>query len=80
MAQHSQRPDKSNMVCTRCSAGKCEECVDILRMVYTDKTICTCTRQGHSGEPRDQQILDPDTGAVHAPGMVIDKDGGITRG
>lgn len=41
----------------------------ILHLDYGDQ-------QG-SGEPRDKQILDPVTGDVHAPGLVIKRDGSI---
>jgi hypothetical protein len=48
-------------------------------MVYTDETICRCRKQGHSGEPRDQQILDPETGTVHAPGLQVSIEGEVKR-
>lgn len=63
------------MVCAACKADKCTECVDVLRSVYTDDTICQCQRRNHAGEPRDQQIADPDTGTVHTPGGEIDING-----
>lgn len=79
MSKHSQRPDKSLMTCMRCKNGDCNNCVDVLRMVYTDQTICQCTRKNHSGEPVDQQIADPFTGAIHAPGLTVEPNGEIHR-
>ena len=67
-------------VCLWCKEGNCTNCVDILRMVIEGApSICKCKRHNHSGEARDQQILDPETGAVHGPGLVVDKDGTVTR-
>lgn len=31
------------------------------------------------GEPRDKQILDPDTGEVYAPGLKVKEDGTVER-
>jgi hypothetical protein len=78
MARHDQKPDDRHFVCSNCHNGNCFECVDVLRMVYTDETICRCTRRGHDGEPNSQQILDPETGAVYAPGLVVSEDGEVT--
>lgn len=41
--------------------------------------ICTCKRVGHEGEPRDQQIADPETGAVYTPGLKIAIDGEVEK-
>lgn len=78
MARHDQRPDRSLMTCTNCKAGDCGACVDVLRMVYTNKTICKCTRKNHTGEPVEQQIQDPFDGTVHGPAVTISKDGIVT--
>jgi hypothetical protein len=78
MARHDQRPDKSMMICPNCKAGKCNECVDILRLVYSKKRICECTKKGHSGEPRDQQIRDPFDGKIYAPGLTVGEGGEVT--
>lgn len=67
------------MVCIPCTRGECQNCVDILRIVYATKTICRCEKRGHSGEPRDQQVLDPETSTVHAPGLSVDIHGEVTR-
>jgi hypothetical protein len=75
--RHSQKPPI--FVCSHCQAGKCEECVDVLRVVFALDTLCECTRKGHSGEPVDQQVADPFTGAVHAPDLVVTADGDVER-
>lgn len=76
---HSQKHEKKHMICTACGLGNCNECVDIMRAVYSKSDICECTKASHSGEPRDKQILDPDTGAVHAPDLVVDQDGTVEK-
>lgn len=40
----------SPFVCDRCKKADCENCIDVLRSVYTDKMICRCNRARHSGE------------------------------
>ena len=68
------------MTCPRCHEGKCDECVDVGRFLAGfEKPICQCIRKNHAGEPADQQILDPETGAVHAPGLVVKADGTVTQ-
>lgn len=74
---HAQKPDPRDMTCPNCKLGFCEGCVDVLRSVYTDEMICTCRRAGHLGEPTSEQILDPETGTVYAPGMTIDELGRV---
>lgn len=64
-------------VCARCQASDCEQCVDVLRVIVNLSPICHCTIQGHDGEPINQQILDPTTGDVHAPGLVVKEDGTV---
>ena len=71
--------DVVGWVCKACQEGDCNRCVDIVLIAIGRKTICKCTTEGHSGEPRDKQILDPETGTVHAPGLTVDEDGTITR-
>ncbi len=78
MSRHAQRVEPKHLTCTNCQQGNCTLCVDVLRMSYTDKTICQCTRQGHAGEARDNQIVDPETGAVYAPGLTVELDGSVT--
>jgi hypothetical protein len=63
------------MVCPSCKQDKCTECVDVLRSVFTDTTICQCRRQGHAGEPRDRQIADPETGTVYTPDGKVEISG-----
>lgn len=75
--RHDQKPDKKNMTCTPCGRGHCEECVDIIRMLFTKNRICQCTRKGHDGEPINQQIKDPETGTVYAPGLTVTEDGTV---
>jgi hypothetical protein len=65
------------MVCVPCRRGDCNECVDILRLAYTEVPVCQCTRQNHNGEPINQQILDPETGTVYAPGLEVTRDGEV---
>lgn len=69
----------SPFVCQNCKEGKCIECVDILRILYTSDMICKCKRRGHSGEPSDEQILDPTTGDVYAKALVIKRNGRVQR-
>jgi hypothetical protein len=54
-------------------------CVDVVRVAFDMKPLCTCTAKDHGGEPAAKQIEDPFTGDVHAPGMVIKKDGEVER-
>lgn len=77
MSRHDQRPRKIDMQCPKCKAGKCNECVDVALILLGRKEICTCTRQAHSGEPRDRQVQDPFTGAIVAPGAIITPDGEV---
>jgi hypothetical protein len=79
MARHDQRPSETKMTCLWCNRGKCTECIDILRIIAGLDTICNCKLPNHAGEPRDQQVLDPETGVVHAPGLTVDPDGTVTR-
>jgi hypothetical protein len=65
------------MVCVPCRRGDCNECVDVLRSVYSEVPICQCDRTNHGGEPVNQQILDPETGTVYAPGLEVNKDGEV---
>lgn len=68
---HSQKTDPRQMTCFNCRNGHCENCVDVLRMVYSDEMICTCTRKNHLGEPIANQIKDPESGTVYAPGLTV---------
>ncbi len=80
MVRHDQRPTKQHMTCSNCHKGDCENCVDVARLLagYTN-LICQCTKKNHGGEANVQQILDPSTGVVHAPGLEVDRDGKVTR-
>jgi len=77
--KHDQRGRADPFVCEGCQYGVCERCIDVLRSIYSKELICKCKRKNHMGEPRDQQILDPETNAVHAPGMIIHEDGEVER-
>lgn len=81
MARHDQRPVKSAMVCIECQNDNCFGCVDRLRAFYTNEIICTCGRADHAdkrdGEARYMQSMDPFTGDIHAPGLVVLAEGGI---
>ena len=80
MTRHDQKPNKRHMTCTNCSLGNCNNCVDVTRyLAGFTMPICQCSRKGHNGEPRDQQILDPETGTVYAPGLEVDIDGKVTK-
>lgn len=79
MARNSQKVDRRHMICENCRMDFCEGCVDILLMAVGRDGFCECQRQGHAGEPVDKQILDPDTGTVYAPGLIVDDDGKVTR-
>lgn len=60
------------MVCKNCKEGDCEQCVDVLRSVYSKIPICQCIRKNHAGEPVDNQIIDPFTESVYGPeGKII---------
>lgn len=73
MARHSQEPDKKYFICVHCKLGHCYECIDILRMVYTDEMLCRCTKAKHNGELVEAQIKDPETNTVYGPGMTVDE-------
>ncbi len=65
-------------ICIMCLHGNCENCIDIECIPFSVKeTTCNCQRPNHSGEPIDNQILDPKTGAVHGPGLVVENDGTV---
>ena len=69
--------EKTGFVCSFCLMTECDKCVDIIRISSGYKLICTCKLVAHAGEPRDQQILDPATGTVFAPGLGVTKDGTV---
>lgn len=79
--KHVQKAGGAMMTCSSCVSGLCENCVDRLRLVYSDNPICSCRKGGHedavTGEPRRQQILDPETNSIHTPGLVISPDGDV---
>lgn len=66
-------------VCARCQSGDCEQCIDVMRVIVNLVPICHCPIPEHDGEPFKQQILDPTTGDVHAPGLIVKEDGSIER-
>jgi len=80
MARHDQKTKKKHLICPPCHNGRCDNCVDVARFLlgFEDR-LCECTKKGHDGEPLDQQILDPSTGTVYAPGLKVDIDGKVTR-
>lgn len=78
MARHYKSLPKALTTCKNCKNGNCNECVDVLRSVYTDDLICTCTRKNHFGEPADNQVADPFDGSVHGPGAVVSESGEVT--
>lgn len=70
---------RKKKVCVQCKYGQCQYCLDILNVLYDKSLVCTCELPNHSGEPRNNQILDPITGTVHAPGLTVTKDGEVKR-
>lgn len=79
MARHDQRHAERKFVCTYCKAGTCELCTDVARVLVGLGTICDCDRPGHDGEPTRQQIADPETGTVYAPGLHVTTEGEVVR-
>lgn len=79
MSKHSQKSEPKYMVCSECVRDCCELCVNVSLILLGRNEICECKKQGHNGEPRDQQVLDPETGAVHAPGLTITEEGEVQR-
>lgn len=69
------------MTCGSCIKGNCEDCVDRLLLLALRDAICGCTRKLHDdkmqGEARLQQVADPETGAVYAPGLTVTEDGEV---
>lgn len=65
-------------VCARCLDGSCNRCIDIMRVIVDLEPICRCKVPGHGGEPVDQQILDPETGTVYGPNVVVSAEGDVT--
>lgn len=83
MKRHNQQgegrfPPKEPFACSHCKAGNCNKCIDVMRVIYSQELICKCDRPGHSGEPTENQILDPETGAVHGPNVVVSADGQVS--
>ena len=64
-------------VCYFCLRNECTYCIDIMRWCQDRPLICNCKQVGHSGEPRDKQILDPTTGEIFAPGLKVTKEGKV---
>jgi hypothetical protein len=79
MGRHTQQPVERKFVCTFCKEGNCNQCIDVARALLSMSLICDCTAEGHDGEPNRQQILDPETGAVHAPGLVVTQEGEVIK-
>lgn len=65
------------MVCVSCLQGKCGQCVDMVLILAGRPQICLCKKPGHSGEPRDKQISDPETGTVYGPEMFATREGNV---
>lgn len=81
-AKHDQKivPD-AGWVCTHCKADRCNQCTDIMRFALNLRpALCKCKRKNHSGEPRDKQIQDPETGAVWGPGLRVTQEGEVLNG
>lgn len=66
-------------VCARCMLGDCEQCIDVMRVIVDLKEICHCLIPDHRCEAINQQIKDPETGDVYAPGLIVRKDGSVER-
>ena len=78
VAERYDRRKPPPFVCQKCQLGLCEECIDVLRVIFSDTLICKCKRKGHDGEPVNWQIKDPETGAVHGPNVVVNESGEVT--
>lgn len=78
---HRQNASKALMTCLPCRMDGCGDCVDKIMLLLGRPQICGCERQLHDekiqGEPRLEQIRDPVTGDVYAPGLVAKHDGGV---
>ncbi len=79
MARNAQKVDKRHMICENCRMNFCEGCIDVSLINLGRQGFCQCQRQGHDGEPNKQQVLDPETGTVHAPGLTVTHDGKVER-
>lgn len=80
-AKHDQRALSKTFVCEMCQCGVCERCIDVTRyLAGLRDTVCTCKRQGHSGEANEKQITDPTTGTVWGPGLRVTTDGEVIHG
>lgn len=79
MAKHDQKTKDEHMACSFCRNGVCDRCIDVVRALFSQESVCKCKKQGHMGEPLGKQILDPETGTVHAPGLVVTNDGQVFR-
>jgi hypothetical protein len=67
------------MICSSCKESNCKRCVDVTRIAAGFKNeICQCRKANHNVEAHTQQIADPETGAVHAPGLVVSQEGKVT--
>ena len=64
-------------VCQKCQIDCCDQCADIVYVVMELPLLCQCNKPDHSGEARDKQILDPETGTTWAPGLIVTKDGEV---
>lgn len=65
--------------CSHCKGGNCENCTDVMRVIFGLPPICKCTRPNHGGEAVNQQIKDPETGTVYGPGLAVTEEGGVIR-
>lgn len=80
MARHDQRAIPKDTVCMSCQRDDCGNCVDVIRAIAGFmEELCNCKRKKHSTEPNTQQILDPDTGTVYAPGLHVTQEGTVVR-
>jgi len=79
-AAHDQRSTPQNFQCTNCKEGACGACIDMMRVIILKlDPICFCKRKGHSGEARDNQIVDPENGTVYGPGLRVTQEGEVIR-
>lgn len=76
---HNGKIDPKRLVCTHCLQGNCNRCVDTVHIVLGMDCWCQCKRKEHSGEPNTQQIRDPETGTVYAPGLKVTEDGKVEK-
>lgn len=80
---HRQEVDKRLLDCPSCRGGNCSNCADRVLVLLGRDRVCSCGRSTHedaiNGEPRINQVEDPFTGDVHAPGAIVESETGKVK-